>query len=259
MPELNTNPLVLRGKTVREDAFGRLCLEDIHTLARALPSKSPTQWRSRRAVRALVKELRRKVSLASVANGKPALAVLDDAQVGLASLTFAHPILAAAYAGFLSTKLEIEVREIWLRYRQGDATLADEVLQRASAEDNKWAGTRALSRAQRNAYTDVLQEHGVVDRGYMDCTEAVYIELLGGKSFEIRRKRGWSHKANLRDNLDHGELAFVIAAETLAAERIREEGRQGNHACAEATNIGARAIRDAIDRDRRSRLSATRA
>jgi len=53
-------------------------------------------------------------------------------QPGTNGGTYAHPILACAYAGYLSPELEIEVREIWLRYRAGDATLADEVLARAS-------------------------------------------------------------------------------------------------------------------------------
>lgn len=253
MPELNSNPLVLRGKTVREDEFGRLCLEDIFALARGLPSKLPTRWRARRNVRALVEELRRKVSLMSVASGKPAVAVVNETTDGADTLTFTHPILAAAYAGFLSTKLEIEVRQIWLRFRQGDAGLADEILQRASAQDNRWAGTRALSRAQRNAYTDTLQEHGVVDRGFMECTERAYIELLGGRSYEVRTRRGLPAKANLRDNIDQDELAYIIAAESLSAERIREENRRGNEACAAATEIGARAIREAIEKDRSSR------
>ncbi|SRR5579883_238219 len=59
---------------------------------------------------------------------------------------------AAAYAGYLSPKLELEVREVWLRYGSDDATLADEILQRATAEENRWAGARAISRSQGVTY-----------------------------------------------------------------------------------------------------------
>lgn len=254
---MNRNPLILRGKTVREDQHGRLCLEDVFALASGLPTKAPARWRSKRNVRALVEELRRKVSLTSVANSKPAVAVIDETPREFNALTFAHPILAAAYAGFLSAKLEIEVREIWLRFRQGDATLADEILQRASAQDNKWAGTRALGRAQRNAFTDTLKEHGVVDRGYMDCTEMTYIELLGGRSYEVRKRRGLPAKSNLREHIDQSELAFIMAAESLSAERIRDEDRRGNAECADATRIGAKAIRNAIEQDRQARRKSS--
>jgi len=44
-----------------------------------------------------------------------------------------------------------------------------------------------------------------------------------------------------------------MAAEALSAERIAEEDRRGNAKCAEASAIGARAIKTAIDADRRNR------
>lgn len=46
--------------------------------------------------------------------------------------TFAHPVLALAYSEYLSPKLAVEVREVFLRYRAADATLADEILEKAS-------------------------------------------------------------------------------------------------------------------------------
>ena len=49
------------------------------------------------------------------------------------------------------------------------------------------------------------------------------------------------------------ELAFVMAAEALSAERIEEKDRRGNIKCAEASAIGARAIKAPIDADRLDR------
>lgn len=167
--------------------------------------------------------------------------------------TYAHPIIAAAYAGYLDTDLEVEMREVWLRYRAGDPTLADDILQRASAEANHWAGVRALSRSRRKSYTAVLKAHGVVAKGYMQCTEAVYLHLLGGKSYQLRSSLNLRPKTNLREHLDADNLAYIMAAEALSAERIQEEKREGNASCAEASAISARAIRRAIDEDRRNR------
>ena len=167
--------------------------------------------------------------------------------------TYADIRLALDYAEYLNPKLAIEVKEVFLRYKAADPTLADEILQRASAEDNRWAGIRALSRSNRNTYTQTLKEHGVVAKGYMDCTEAVYQALLGGKSYELRARRGLPPKTNLRDHMNVEELSYVMAAEALSAERIAEEERQGNHQCAEASSIGSAAIRNAIDADRRNR------
>ncbi len=245
--------LVLRGKRITEDAHGNICLDDIWELAKAPESKRPKHWRSTRAAGSLIFEVQKKVTNANL-KGNNAYSPVIYAKRGRGNEgTFAHPILAAAYAGYLSPRLEMEVREIWLRYRAGDATLADEILQRANAEANAWAGVRALSRAQRVAYTDTLKAHGVRDRGYMECTEALYLRLLGGKSYQLRAQRGLPPKTNLRDHFPLSELSFVMAAEALSAERIEEEKRHGNLDCEKATSLSAMAIRRAIDDDRRER------
>jgi hypothetical protein len=83
------------------------------------------------------------------------------AKEGRGGDTFAHPVLALAYAEFLNPSLGVEVREVFLRYKGADATLADDILQRAPAADNEWAGARALGRSQRSELTATLKEHQV--------------------------------------------------------------------------------------------------
>lgn len=249
----DSRSLILRGARITEDKFGHIRLDDIWRLAKAGPSKLPKHWRTTVLAKALIAELQKKVTTADILQNSAMVPVIY-AKVGRGNDgTFAHPVLAAAYAGYLSPKLEIEVREVWLRYRKGDATLADEILQRATAEENKWAGARALARSERVSYTGVLKKQGVEGKGYMRCTEAVYVNLLGGKSFELRDRRGLAPKVNLRDNLDVAELSYVMAAEALSSERILEENRRGNEACEEASGISANAIRRAIEEDRRNR------
>jgi hypothetical protein len=250
---MSTKALVVRGTTISEDGVGNICLDDLWVLSGAKETKQPKHWRTTRSAVALIEELQKKVTSADLKENNQTKPVIYS-KVGRGNAgTFGHPILAAAYAGYLSPKLEIEVRDVWLRYRAGDATLADDILQRASKEANAWAGKRALSRAQRVAYTDTLKEHGVVNRGYMDCTEAVYKKLLGAKSYQIRAARGLSPRANLRDNLSIAELSYVMAAEALSAERIEEEERDGNQACERATATSAESVRMAIESDRRNR------
>lgn len=240
--------LILRDVLIEQDAEGRVCLDDLWRLAGASASRAPKFWRRTEPAKALVRALEEKV-MESHLSPEVVSSRRGRGHVG----TFAHPIIAAAYAGYLDTSLEIEMRDVWLRYRSGDPTLADDILQRASAEANHWVGVRALSRSRRKSYTDTLKAHGVEKKGYMECTEAVYIHLLGGRSYELRGRMNLKPKTNLRDNLDAGSLAFIMAAESLAAERIEDEQRQGNRACADASAIGASAIRKAIDEDRRSR------
>jgi hypothetical protein len=250
----DNNALVIRGIALSEDGQGRVCLDDLWRLAKARDTQVPRYWRVSQPAKALIAELEKYSRNSANKEISPSLPVIY-AKPGRGSKgTFAHPILAAAYAGYLSPKLEIEVREVWLRYRAGDASLADEILQRASAEDNHRVGVRALARARRKDFTQTLKEHGVKGKdGYMGCTEAVYVHLLGGRSWEIRQRLGLPKGCNLRDNLDAAGLAYVMAAETLSAERIAEEERRGNGDCAEASAISASAIRRAIEEDRRSR------
>jgi hypothetical protein len=123
--------------------------------------------------------------------------------------TFAHPILACAYAGYLSPGLDVEVREVWLRYRAADPTLADEVLERASPEANLWAATRAEARAIRSTYTAMLRDHQVKGRGYMDCTDEAYLRLFDGPAWRLRQERGLKKGTNVRDHMDIVELSAI--------------------------------------------------
>ena len=167
--------------------------------------------------------------------------------------SWAHPVLAACYAGYLKPELEIEMREVWLRYKSADPTLADEVLQKATHEQNEWAATRAMSRAKRRQFTDTLKDHDVAGRGYPDCTNAVYKEVLGGTKKQVIEKRGLPLGTNLRDAIPKNELGYVMMAETLATERINEENPRGNGPCTFATSKSAGFVRQAIEADRKDR------
>lgn len=171
--------------------------------------------------------------------------------------TFADVRLALAYAEYLNPKLALEVKEVFLRYKAADPTLADEVLERATAEANEWAGRRALSRAIRKGYTDTLKGHGVV-RGpdFGMCTNALYQGLFGKTAKQLKEDRG--AKGSLRDKMDLRELAYVMASEALSSERIEEQSCHGPAPCRDATRTSARFIRDAIEGDRRERRAAQR-
>ncbi len=175
------------------------------------------------------------------------------AKQGAGGGTYADIRLALAYAEYLNPKLALEVKEVFLRYKAGDATLADEVLQRAGAEANEWAGRRAISRSVRNGYTATLSAHGVKQhRDFAICTNALYDGLFGKNAKQLKADKGVT-SGSLRDRMNLRELAFVMAAEALSSERIEEEKSDGAAPCTRATATSARFIRDAIEGDRRDR------
>ncbi|QTA85822.1 KilA-N domain-containing protein [Desulfonema magnum] len=100
--------------------------------------------------------------------------------------TYAHWQIALAYAKYLSHELRMHVNEVYMRYRSGDVTLADEIADKASSEDQEWLAVRTIGKIARNQFTGTLKEHDVRGRGYADCTNAVYKPILGGSTKELR-------------------------------------------------------------------------
>lgn len=249
--------LKVRGRSIRSDDNGLICLTDIWDAAGFSVNQKPADWRALPATGRLIDALANRIAGLSGNKTKPSMKSMYYSKVGRGGGTYAHPVLACAYAGYLSPKLEVEVREVWLRYRAGDPTLADEVLERASPEANLWVATRAEARAIRNGYTETLRDHEVVGRGYRDCTDEAYLKLFDAPAWRLRQQRDLPKGTNLRDKFDIVELSAIKLTEALATQRITVEDSRGNAECKEATGRTAANVRFAIDReiqDRQKRL-----
>jgi hypothetical protein len=247
------NPLAVRGRAIRTDEKGRICLNDIWAAGNFRPNQKSQDWWRNDATKRLVKALLARLPGDARQSEREAIAELYKAKGGTGGGTYAHPILACAYAGYLSPDLEVEIRAVWLRYRAGDATLADDILNRASPAANLWAASRAEARAIRNDYTSTLRDHDVAGRGYMECTDEAYLRLLDAPAWRLRLQRGLKKGANVRDSMSLVELSAIKLTEALATERIEEEDRRGNSECKDATGRTASNVRVAIDLERRDR------
>jgi hypothetical protein len=255
MTESAQGKLALRGHVIGEDAYGRICLDDIWAMSGEKDTRAPKQWRRTGPAVRLIEQLQLKVTTSHLksASGEGGEVVTAGRGQGVKG-TFAHPVLAAAYAGYLNPSLEIEMREVWLRYRSGDATLADEIMEKADKAANEWMAKRSISRATRLGYTDALKEHGVSDsRGYADCTNATYRGLFGRTAGQLKLERGVKKKGSLRDVMDLKELATVSFAEVLSTDRMADEGSRGTIECYAATAKVASAVKQLIDADLRDR------
>src|SRR5882724_4415954 len=94
--------LVIRGSRVYEDVNGSICLDDLWRAVKAPPSKAPAKWRTTRMAKALIAELDKKITNSSLKENKVVPTVIYAKRGRGSTGTFAHPILAAAYAGYLS-------------------------------------------------------------------------------------------------------------------------------------------------------------
>lgn len=243
---------VIRGRTITMDDNGFICLNDIWKAAGFRTNQKPTDWKELPSVGALmiaVMESNSEKSGVKNYNGKSVL----YSKAGKGGGTFADIRLALAYAEYLNPKLAIEVKEVFLRYKAADATLADDILERATPEDNEWAGTRALSRSVRSQFTATLKDHGATGRDYPVCTNAIYRGLFDKDAKQLRSAKGLKKSAPLRDKMTTKELVFVMASEALSSERIEEERCRDGRECLQATTKSAGFIRQAIDADRKDR------
>lgn len=240
---------ILRGRKVRKDHHDRIRLNDIWEAAGSPANMSPKDWKRLPTSLGLVQAIYAKEGKSHHSPDRPLVS-----KPGLGGGTFGEARLALAYAEYISPDLALEVKDVFLRYLAADANLADDVLERASPAANEWAGIRALSRAQRRKYTDCLQAHGVKEgRDYAACSDTLYLSLFDKRAAGLKASKGLSKSASLRDNLTTDELAFVVAGETLARERIDETDADGGEACRLATLMSARNLRRGIDLDRADR------
>jgi hypothetical protein len=254
-PNVQKNPTdedqfpVLRGAVIRRDAEGRICLNDIWRAAGQPANNEPSDWRSLPSTKAALRVLRQSPEKFGGMTGTMWIV----GKGGKGGGTFADPRLALDYAEYLSPDLALEVKDVFLRYLAADATLADDVLERASPEANEWAAIRALGRSQRRRYTDCLQDHGVQGKDYGICTDSGYRGLFGKSAKDLRIEKGLGKSASLRDAMTADELTYVMATETLARERITEEQSEGGEECRVATLRSALNLRKALEIDRADR------
>jgi hypothetical protein len=243
--------LELRGRRIKEDGRAYLCLNDLQELADAPDTKAPSKWRALPTTKALERALEQNSRFSAIIAETPSKSAAYSKR-GKSGGTFAHHIIALAYAEYLNEELAIEVKDTYIRLRSGDVEFLDEVLQRAD-EAKRWQGTRDASKAARERFTEVLAAHDCdgSDIGYV--TNAIYVTLLGGKAAQVKQRLNLPAKANLRDNLDLKSLVQTMATEVMASERIEEEGRRGRYECYDATARSAGFIQDAFEKERADR------
>jgi len=156
--------------------------------------------------------------------------------------TFAHWQIALAYAKYLSPALHMQVNEVYARYKSNDITLAAEIADKAKPADAAWLARRVQGTVARNQLTGTLAAHGVSGKGYADCTNAIYKNVLGGKKSEICAARGLRKSTNMRDIMDVTQLTATAMSELVAQKRIDTLNVRGNKACTDHCDYAGHAV-----------------
>ena len=250
----NQRPLVIRGRSIRADEQGLICLNDIWTAAGFTKNQRPGDWAR---LPTTVKRIERVLALITGKSHnyeKADILRVYKTRVGPNGGTWTDVRLALDYAEYLNPALAIEVKEVFLRYKAADPTLADDIMDRSSAEANEWIAKRSLSRSARLGYTATLNKHGVTEpQHYAECTNAAYRSLFGKGAKQLKSEKGVPAKGSLRDAMNIQELVTVSFTEVMSTDRIEDTQSQGFIECREATIKVATAVRSMIEGDRKDR------
>lgn len=247
--------LKLRGQRIRRDKEGRICLNDIHEAAGFSKNQMPADWqRLPNASREIASVLKRVTGKSRDWSKEEIKSVIYSVR-GQGSGTWAHENIALGYAAYLSPDLAVEIRDVFLRYRRGDETLVSEVrANRERAVNTARDEVRQHGKKVRRGFTDTLKEHGItLGWQYAQITDVTNQHLLGGTAKKLKRERGLPAKSSLRDHMPISELAFTMASEALAAERIEDQDARGYSSCRQETSLAAQSIKTALETDRQNR------
>lgn len=126
-----TNDLVLRNRKVTSDEKGNICLNDLYEIAGKPENLQAPQWvRHKRTIALRAALVDRIVCDTHEHPENVDSSVYYAAGRGGGRKTYAHPVLALEYAESINPELGLEVKEIFLRYRANDISLANDILDR---------------------------------------------------------------------------------------------------------------------------------
>lgn len=125
----------IMGRRIAEDEHGNVCLNDLWGIAGKPEHLRSTEWHRQKRTQALEGALIERIMVLNhnspKNHGETVYYVIGK---GRASRTFAHPVLALAYAEDLMPALGVQVREVFLRYRANDIGLANDILDRIAEQ-----------------------------------------------------------------------------------------------------------------------------
>jgi hypothetical protein len=246
--------VLFKSARIRVDEKGLICLNDLFKAAGFSKNQTPGDWMRLSTYQREYSALLKKITGKSRNWTKEEIRSIAYTKRGADGGTWVHENMALAYAAYLSPTLAVEIRDAFLRFRKGDETLHDEITVNRAKRAQIFEEHREIGKRVRRTYTDTLKAHGLTRPfEYATCTNELYKHLLGGTAKDLKISRKLHPKANLRDNMTLSEVAYTMASEALASERIEDQDAQGFLACRDETKLAALSIRTAIEGDRRNR------
>lgn len=225
-------PITLNTTTIRRTDDGLISITDLYQAAcasgQAEGKRNPGDW-AREAGAQFIDFVAENLH-----TRKTGIYKTSKARADRGGGTYAHWQIALAYAKYLSPELHMQINDVYMRAKSGDVTLADEIADKATPEQQQWLAKRVQGKVIRHRFTSTLNDHGVTGKGFADCTNAIYRPILGGKKSEVCRANGIPYKPSIsmRDAMSIDQLIATSMAEMVSAKKIEKFNIRGNANCA---------------------------
>jgi hypothetical protein len=223
----DTSLIELRGQRITSDEHGNICLNDLYELAGRPENLQASQWARHKRTIALkgalvdrivcnthkpTKEIEKSVHYVAGRGGK--------------AKTFAHPVLALEYAESLNPALGVEIKDVFLRYRANDISLANEIFDRI-AEQVQEDEFRLRNREEMTLRNTELAKQGA----RAGCTHFDYAELHnsgyrglydGLQATDIHRVKKLTKSQKILDHMNAAEGAANVFRVTQAKVAMQQ-------------------------------------
>jgi hypothetical protein len=240
--------LIIRGQRVTEDEHGNICLNDMWALAGSPENARPADWHRAKRVSNLGRALaKRMVEILHYSTEKAEKSIHYVVGRGRNARTYAHPVLALDFAEYLDPAIGVDVREVFLRYKAHDLTLAVEIMGAVTAQ--------AEYDTERVALRQSLKEHNKMAVGMAKELGATNFEAYNGSGLfglyamtraQLLKHKGLPPDSSHLDHAGHEELAANYFKATQAIAKMKRDGNKGQAAANEAHLQVAQAIRGTI-------------
>lgn len=245
----NGDDLMLREKRVTADEHGNICLNDLWELAGRPDNKRPRDWYRGKRVKALEAALQdRIVEILHKSKKEASESTYSVDGRGTSARTYAHPVLALDYSEYLEPALGVEVRDVFLRYRANDVSLANDILDRIAEqveEDERRVHIRGEITIRNKELATEGSKAGCKGWQYAELHNAGYRGLYNGlDEGGIHRLKRLTKNQKILDHMSAAEGAanlFRITQAKVAMQTRKPRTPEAAFAIAEEAGVETRA------------------
>lgn len=214
---------------VQEDNNGNICLSDFFALAGKPKNRKPNDWfRSARAKRLLEALFKKTTGISRRLSENDEKTMYYSDGIGRGTRVYAHPVLALDYAEFVEASLGVAVRETFLRYKAKDVSLALEILDGLSAQDEHdtlRVELRNLVKEHNKLSANAAKDIGVTN--FEAYNGAGLRGLYGMTKAKLLEHKNLPEGENHLDFAGHEELAANYFKATQAVAKLRRDAEIG--------------------------------